>query len=389
MARTLRTISWSSLIGALAVVGCVAWQLWGTAAYEARSQDRLMAEFEQALGRGAEKPTTSTASVVAAPAASAEQFPMGPALANEAPSPPRGSAVAVLRIPRLGLEKAVVEGVRAQDLKKGPGHYPETPLPGRPGNSAIAGHRTTYGAPFNHLDELEAGDDIWVTTLTGRYHYVVNDSSVTRPSDVSWLRSTEDNRLTLTTCHPEFSARKRFVVVATLVGEPDPLPTNAATVVAAPSTTSSTPGETTSTVSPPSSSQSATSATTRPTTTSATPPTTTSTTSTTVSTPPAPQDGELTLGAGDVTTVTLRVAAGSDPVAGCFLDSRGAVTSAAFGSGARLSVTISNSPTACRATIADAGMGGAETVAFTYWASDSAGHVSTVGADQVVHVTAN
>jgi sortase A len=365
------------VIGALAVVGYVAWQLWGTAAYEARSQDRLMAEFDQARGRETERATTSTAPVVAA--TPAEQFPMGPALANEAPSPPQGSAVAVLRIPRLGLEKAVVEGVRGQDLKKGPGHYPATPVPGREGNSAIAGHRTTYGAPFNHLDELEAGDDIWVTTLTGRYHYVVSDSIVTRPSDVSWLRPTADNRLTLTTCHPEFSARQRFVVVAMLVGKPEPPATAAGTVVAAPSTPSPT-GETTSTVSPPPS---------QPTTTSTRPATTTSTTSTTIATPPAPQDGALTLKAGDVTTVTLNVAAGTDPVAGCFLDAEGALTSDRFGSGDRVSVTISNSPMVCRATVADSGVGGTETVAFAFWASDSAGRVSTAAANQVAHVTAN
>jgi sortase A len=385
VARTLRAITWSSVIGALAAVGYVAWQLWGTAAYEARSQDRLMAEFEQQLGRQTEMPTTRTASAVAAPAAPAEQFPLGPALANEAPSPPRGSAVAVLRIPRLGLEKAVVEGIGRQDLEKGPGHYPGTPLPGQAGNSAIAGHRTTYGAPFNHLDELEPGDDIWVTTLTGRYHYVVSDSIVTRPSDVSSLRPTEDNRLTLTTCHPEFSARERFVVVATLTGEPERPPTTAGTAVAAPSTTSSSTSETRSTVLPPSSSQPTTTATTPPRTTTTRPPTT----STTIATPPTPQDGAVTLTAGTATTVTLSVGAGTDPVAGCFLDSEGALTSAAFGSGARITVTISNSPTVCRATIADSGVGGTETVAFPFWASDSAGHVSTAVANQVVHVTSN
>jgi sortase A len=110
------------------------------------------------------------------------------------------------------------------DLRKGPGHYPGTPLPGQPGNAAIAGHRTTYGAPFYRLDQLSAGDVITVTTRQGEFRYVVEGKQVVRPSQGEALNPTLDNRITLTTCHPRFSARQRLVVTATLQDAPAPAP---------------------------------------------------------------------------------------------------------------------------------------------------------------------
>lgn len=106
------------------------------------------------------------------------------------------------------------------DLKKGPGHYPGTALPGGSGNAAIAGHRTTYGAPFFRVDELEAGDPIFITIRGGRYRYDVSELKIVAPEDAWVLEPTEDNRLTLTTCHPRYSAAQRLIVVAQLVSAP-------------------------------------------------------------------------------------------------------------------------------------------------------------------------
>jgi sortase A len=104
-------------------------------------------------------------------------------------------------------------------LKKGPGHYPNTPFPGELGNSAIAGHRTTYGEPFRQLDELVVGDSIVVTDLLGRrFTYLVTGQQIVTPKD-SWVVDTVDPTiatLTLTTCHPEFSAKQRLIVFAQL-----------------------------------------------------------------------------------------------------------------------------------------------------------------------------
>jgi sortase A len=140
-------------------------------------------------------------------------------ITNPTPPPtPTGEAIAVIKICKLGVEKAVVQGVGVEDLKKGPGHYDGTPMPGQPGNAAIAGHRTTYGAPFFRLDELDTGDPILVSTPQGSFRYEVSSKEVVSPSHVEVLDNTGDNRLTLTTCNPRFSAAQRLIVVAKLIG---------------------------------------------------------------------------------------------------------------------------------------------------------------------------
>lgn len=125
-------------------------------------------------------------------------------------------AVARLSIPEIELETTVFAGTTQKALKKGPGHYEETPLPGQPGNSAIAGHRTMYGHPFRHLDQLEDGDEILVRTQEGSFTYRVNEKKVVSPTDLSVIDSTEETRLTLTTCNPVGSARERLVIMAVL-----------------------------------------------------------------------------------------------------------------------------------------------------------------------------
>ena len=187
-------------------------QLWGTGLQEARAQDDLREEFRAAVPEHRDRPPTP-ASAPEATTTTALPF-----------TPVPGDAVAILRIPRIGVDKAVVEGVSRSDLRQGPGHYPGTPLPGQPGNAAIAGHRTTYGAPFYRLDQLSPGDVITVKTRQGEFRYVVEEKQVVRPSSSHALDATVDNRLTLTTCHPRFSARRRLVVTATLQGTAAPAP---------------------------------------------------------------------------------------------------------------------------------------------------------------------
>lgn len=191
----------------------VAYQLWGTGLSEARAQDQLKGQFEELLGTEGSTTTTRRPGTTVAGATTTTARP------NVPPPPPEGEAVAIIRIPKIDVEKAIVEGVGVGDLKKGPGHYPTTPMPGQPGNAAVAGHRTTYGAPFYRLDELQPGDPIFVTTRQGRFEYEVTESRIVTPRQVEVLAPTEDNRLTLTTCHPRFSARQRLIVIAALKGE--------------------------------------------------------------------------------------------------------------------------------------------------------------------------
>jgi sortase A len=127
-----------------------------------------------------------------------------------------GDPVGRIRIPEIGLSKVIVEGTDGGSLRKGPGHYPETPLPGIRGTVAVAGHRTTYGAPFRNLDKLEEGDEVVAEMPYGRFVYDVERSQIVDPSATWVTRRVRHNRLVLTACHPLYSAAERIVIFARL-----------------------------------------------------------------------------------------------------------------------------------------------------------------------------
>ena len=182
----------------------VAYELWGTGFHERRGQKALASSFRARVAPLTPLPTLPGADASTAPT-------------TTLPPVDLGSGVALIEIPSIDVEKFVVEGVDVEDLKKGPGHYPGTPLPGEKGNAAIAGHRTTYGAPFYDLSALKAGDPIFVTTAAGRFRYDVTEQNIVSPDAVEVLDPTPDDRLTLTTCNPRFSAAERLIIVARLI----------------------------------------------------------------------------------------------------------------------------------------------------------------------------
>ncbi|MGH9135653.1 MAG: class E sortase [Acidimicrobiales bacterium] len=201
----------------LLVLAFVAYQLWGTGIHHDRAQDRLREQFDaqlQASPLSSRPPTAATTPGAPAPT------PASPAPAASA----AGEPVARIRIPAIGVDEVVVEGVSVGDLRAAPGHYPGTPLPGQPGNAAIAGHRTTNGAPFADVDELAPGDEIVLKTTQGTFRYQVAGQQIVRPDQVEILEDAGDDRLTLTSCHPKYSARKRIVVTAVLNDTPAPVP---------------------------------------------------------------------------------------------------------------------------------------------------------------------
>jgi sortase A len=222
----------------------VVFQLWGTNIQEARAQDDLRDEFvvitesQPQLVTSDAGDTTSQPDVLPAPV-TVSTLPGG--FTDEVLRfffPEDGDAVARIEIPSIGVDKIVVNGVQVADLRKGPGQYPGTAAVGTPGNSSIAGHRTTYGAPFNRIDELDPGDEIHVTGILGRFTYRVMapataypgqidtvDSQgaghvIVRPSATWVLGDFGDNRVTLTACHPKLSSRQRIIVAAELVDAP-------------------------------------------------------------------------------------------------------------------------------------------------------------------------
>jgi sortase A len=118
-----------------------------------------------------------------------------------------------------GLNMAVVQGTDTASLEKGPGHYPETPMPGDGGTVGIAGHRTTYLAPFRHIDSMEVGDPITVKMPYAVFTYRVQKTEVVEPTDIGIVKAVGYPRLVLSACHPLYSASHRYVVFARLVHE--------------------------------------------------------------------------------------------------------------------------------------------------------------------------
>jgi sortase A len=207
----------------------VAYQLWGTGIYEARAQSDLRSQFKRELTeRGGSTSTTSGS--VASPSTSAPTATTAPLQLPREPAD--GDPVGVIKIDKIGVDKVVVEGTTVPDLRKGPGHYAGSPMPGQVGNSAIAGHRTTYGAPFGDLDQLSTGDKISVQTLTGTWNYVLTDDPfAVKPTQTDVLNPTVDPAsgqqlatLTLTTCEPKYQATERLVVKARLTDQQAALP---------------------------------------------------------------------------------------------------------------------------------------------------------------------
>ena len=220
-ARILGAVGKLLIIAGVLVLGFVAFQLWGTGLEESRGQSDLTEDLASDLG-------TTDAATVDLSDLDRQLSEVDSETAPPTEDPPGGEPVGIITIDKIELQRVIIEGVSKTDLKKGPGHYPGTPLPGQAGNSAIAGHRTTYGAPFNRIDELVPGDEINVTTPQGKFVYVVMPAPgqteqawyLVDPSQVEVLSDVGDNRLTLTACHPKYSAKQRIIVHATLKTTP-------------------------------------------------------------------------------------------------------------------------------------------------------------------------
>jgi sortase A len=229
--RTLVTLG-------LLILLFVVYQLWGTGIFTARAQENLKHDFQKRIEQLQEEndtvgplPTTAPGSTSATPTTRTPTKPPATTSAFShrlAPleTPAEGDGEGVISIPSVGINFYYVEGTSRDDLKKGPGHYPGTPLPGTIGNAAIAGHRTTYLHPFWDLDKVKIGDDIIITTLEGTtFDYRMYQQLIVPSTEVSVVANTPDAELTLTACHPKGSAAKRIVVKARLVAEKSAKPT--------------------------------------------------------------------------------------------------------------------------------------------------------------------
>ncbi|WP_246178490.1 class E sortase [Actinomadura decatromicini] len=198
MRTVIRGMGELCITAGLIVMLFVTYELWGTGRYTEGQQNRLGDELMKDWR--ASKVTTERVKL--------------------------GKGLAMIRIPRFGKDYhyVVIEGVERKDLRKGPGHYPGTALPGQVGNFVVSGHRTTYSAPFNRLGELQRGDKILIDTRDEQYTYTVTDRRIVKPSAVEVTspvplhpnRRPTKRMITLTTCHPKYSAAERMIIFGEL-----------------------------------------------------------------------------------------------------------------------------------------------------------------------------
>ena len=193
ISRLLDVLGRTMIVAGLLLLSFVAYQLWGTGIAEGRSQSAMATQFV--------KPQ-----------------PVQPTF---------GGLVGRITIPSIGVSKYVVAGVRLKDLERGPGLFPGSPLPGQKGNVAIAGHRTTFGAPFSRIDEIHDNEKIILESKDGTFTYIVNgEPKIVSATDTAVTKTInpEIATLTLVSCYPKWTSTQRIIVVATLDSTESPLP---------------------------------------------------------------------------------------------------------------------------------------------------------------------
>jgi sortase A len=215
MRRALRAISTILIVAGVLMIAdagvTLAWQEPVSALLARIEQDKLSGELDRIEDRG---PTRVQRRVLVALATQRRRIQF---LAREARRTVQtGDPIARIAIPEIGADFVVVHGTDSATLRKGPGHYPSTTFPGLPGTVAIAGHRTTYLAPFRHVDELERGDAIVLTTPYARFTYLVERTQIVEPTALWVTRDVGYQRLVLSACNPLYSAAQRIIVFARL-----------------------------------------------------------------------------------------------------------------------------------------------------------------------------
>ena len=209
LARILGTLMIVAGVGALAWALVVwQWQDPFTAVVNKLEQRELAKDFERRIeeGRGRALAVDTSAEELR------ESLPLAAAAWRKRSQ--RGDAVARLRIPALGVDEIVVNGTDTGSLKRGPGRYLGSGMPGEGKLVYIAGHRTTYGAPFSHIDRLDRGDRVFLELPYATIEYAITGSKIVAASETSVLKSKGFEQLVLQACHPRFFASHRYLAYA-------------------------------------------------------------------------------------------------------------------------------------------------------------------------------
>ena len=185
------------------------WQDPFTALYTTWKQHQLASQYD--------KRARSFTTTISGPTVKAERA----SIAREAKlyrlSSKRGQVIGRLRVPRMGINMLLVNGTDHETLKKGPGRDGRTFMPGENRLVYIAGHRTTYLAPFSHIDRLRRGDRVTIEVPYGTFIYAVTRHRIVKSTDLSVLRSPRHELVELQACHPRFFASHRYIAYAKLL----------------------------------------------------------------------------------------------------------------------------------------------------------------------------
>jgi sortase A len=214
MHRTLRTLSIVLITAGLVVLSDVAatlaWKEPVSSIYGAIQQQRAEDDLDELEDAFAERPLPDVRGLTDVRAAGK----LADAFEDEVAT---GQAIGRILIPGIDLDAVVVQGTDTASLQKGPGHYPDTALPGQGKTIGVAGHRTTYLAPFRHIDQIAPGDEVVVEMPYGDFAYGVTNTEIVDPEDVDIVDDVGFERLVLTACHPLYSAAERYAIFARLV----------------------------------------------------------------------------------------------------------------------------------------------------------------------------
>ena len=187
------------------------WQDPFTALYTTWKQHQLSDSYDRRVESFTEphvSPTASLAATTAAIRRQARRYRL---------SSKRGEAIGRIRVPRLHVNMVLVDGTDGDTLKKGPGVDRRTYMPGEGQLIYIAGHRTTYLAPFAHIERLRSGDAVELEVPYGRFRYRVFKHRIVTSDNLSVLRSHGREVVELQACHPRFFASHRYIAYARLV----------------------------------------------------------------------------------------------------------------------------------------------------------------------------
>lgn len=217
------SVRWALLVAAsapLLIGGCAQDAPVRAEAAALVSEPTISAASTSTLAPSTTRASTTTSSTTTTTSTTSTTTTLAPTTVETLPTPappppPRAdegyTVLGSIRIPKIGVDAPLLEGITLTTLDRGPGHWPGTAMPGALGNAVVAGHRTSHGRVFRNIDQLTQGDEVIFTTADGEFRYLVDRISIVQPDAMYIIAQTPERTATLFACHPPGSTRQRIV----------------------------------------------------------------------------------------------------------------------------------------------------------------------------------